>query len=73
MKTIKYSEKITEFALSQSTPCWSVYAAAQSVIRDGVYAEGHSYGVTRDEAVSGARRNLTKKLDTVDSRGFSKI
>lgn len=73
MKTIKYSEKITEFAPSESTPCWSVYVAAGAVGRDGNYAEGHSYGETRHDAIAAARRDLARKLGMVNPQaGWSR-
>ncbi|MDE2106003.1 MAG: hypothetical protein KGL39_52760 [Patescibacteria group bacterium] len=61
---MKYSEKIThESAPSNSTPCWSVYIAAV-MANGGIYTEGHSYGKTRDEAVSGASHRLAEKVES---------
>jgi len=60
---MKYSEKITaEFAPSTTTPCWSIYIASV-MTAGGIYTEGHSYGTTRDEAISGASRNLAAKVE----------
>lgn len=62
--------KITEFAPTKMTPCWSVYVAAQSE-GGGNYAEGHAYGITRDAALSGAREHLRERLKKVFIRGVA--